>query len=64
MPFDHLLIFGDAGVDGILFAFPITDGRIDRDLVHAWYPIDDTRELKALSLRDYVEGWLSGKLTV
>src|SRR6516165_5222268 len=33
MPFDHLLFFGDAGVDGILFAFPIIGGRIDRDRV-------------------------------
>lgn len=64
MPFDRLLFFGDAGVDGILFAFPIIDGRIDRDQVYAWYPIEDTRELKAPSLRDYVEGWLSGRLTV
>lgn len=64
MPFDHLLFFGGAGVDGILFAFPIIGGRIGRDRVYAWYPIEDNRELKADSLRDYVEGWLSGKLTV
>ena len=64
MPFDHLLFFGGAGVDGILFAFPIIRGRIDRDRVYAWYPIEDNRELKATSLRGYVEGWLSGRLKV
>jgi SMI1-KNR4 cell-wall len=64
MPFDHLLFFGDAGVDGIRFAFAISGGRIDQDRVYAWYAIDDARILKALSLRAYVEGWLSGKLTV
>lgn len=64
MPFDHLLFFGDAGVDGILFAFAIIEGRIDRDRVYAWYPIGDDRMLTALSLRAYVEGWLSGQLSV
>lgn len=64
MPFDQLLFFGDAGVDGIRFAFAIIGGRIDQEQVFAWYPIDDARTLKAYSLRAYVEGWLSGKLTV
>jgi hypothetical protein len=64
MPFDHLLFFGGAGVDGILFALPIIGGRIDRDRVYAWYPIEDNRVLKAYSLQDYVEGWLSGRLKV
>lgn len=64
MPFDHLLFFGDAAVDGILFAFAILGGRIDRDRVYAWYPIGDDRILKAPSLQAYVEGWLSGKLSV
>jgi hypothetical protein len=64
MPFDHLLFFGDAGVDGILFAFAIIGGRIDRDRVYAWYPIDDDRILKVLTLRAYIEGWLGGRLKV
>jgi hypothetical protein len=64
MPFDRLLFFGAAGVDGILFAFPIIRGRVECDRVYAWYPIEDNRELKAESLRDYVERWLSGRLTV
>src|SRR5260221_14677143 len=64
MPFDHLLFFGGAGVDGILFGFAIIRGRIDRDRVYAWYPIEDNRELKATSLREYVEGWLSGRVKV
>lgn len=64
MPFDHLLFFGDAGVDGILFAFASIQGHINRDRVYAWYPIEDNRELKALSLRNYVEGWLSGRMAV
>jgi hypothetical protein len=56
--------FGDAGVDGICFAFGIIEGHIDQERVYAWYPISDDRVLKALSLRDYVGGWLSGELRV
>lgn len=64
LPFDHLLFFGAAGVDGILFAFAIIQGRIDRDEVYAWYPIEDRRELKTASFRNYVEEWLSRMMTV
>lgn len=64
MPFDGLLFFGDAGVDGIAFAFPIGRNGVVGDHVVAWYPIEDSREWKAQSLRVYVEGWLTGKLTV
>jgi SUKH superfamily protein len=64
MPFDHLLFFGDAGVDGIRFGFALIGGRIKKDWVYAWYPIEDERVLKTCSLRAYVEGWLTGKLNV
>lgn len=64
MPFDGLLFFGDAGVDGISFAFPIGRNGAMREHVFAWFPIGDSREWKAQSLRAYVEGWLTGKLTV
>lgn len=64
MPFEHLLFFGDAGVDGIQFAFGIIEGAIKRDDVYAWYPIEDGRLWKAPSLRVYIEWSLSGKLNV
>jgi hypothetical protein len=64
MPFGHLLFFGDAGVDGILFAFGIIQGAVKRQDVYAWYPIGDGREWKSPSLRTYIEWWLSGKLKV
>lgn len=64
MPFDHLLFFGAAGVDGILFAFPIYRNGHVGDHIFAWYPIEDSRPWKAQSLRAYVEGWLTGKLVV
>ena len=55
MPFDHLLFFGDAGVDGILFAFGMIHGRVRHQHVYMWNPIDDGRGWAAPSLRTYIE---------
>jgi hypothetical protein len=64
MPFEHLLFFADAGVDGIQFAFGIIQGQIKREHVYSWNPIDDSREWQAPSLKTYIEWWLSGKLKI
>jgi SUKH superfamily protein len=64
MPFDHLLFFADAGVDGIQFAFGLIQGAIQRDDVYLWNPYDDGRPWVAPSLKTYIEWWLSGKLKV
>lgn len=64
MPFGHLLFFGDAGVDGIQFAFGIIEGTVKREDVYACYPIGDDRTWKAPSLRVYIEWSLSGRLRV
>jgi hypothetical protein len=62
-PFDDALFFADAGT-GDYFFFAIIQGRIQDENVYAWYPIGNERELKAPSLRGYVEGWLTGQLSV
>lgn len=55
MPLDHLLFFANAGVDGILFALPISAGsRTAGRRVFAWYPIEDSRPCVADSLEDYL----------
>jgi hypothetical protein len=64
MPFDHLLFFADAGVDGILFAFGLIQGTIQREDVYLWNPYDDGRPWKAPSLMTYIEWWLGGRLKV
>ena len=62
MPFDHLLFFADAG-NGDQFAFPIhADGVIHRPDVFAWDHEDDSRSWVASSLKDYLEGWLTGRI--
>jgi cell wall assembly regulator SMI1 len=64
MPFDHLLFFADAG-NGDQFAFPIhADGVIHRADVFAWNHEEDSRTWVAQSLRDYLEGWISGRITL
>lgn len=62
MPFDHLLFFADAG-NGDQFAFPIhADGVIRRPHVFAWNHEDDSRIWVAPSMKDYLDGWLSGRI--
>ena len=65
MPLDHLLFFANAGVDGILFAFPIWQQGIPSPVpVYAWYPLEDKRIRLARSLAEYLTGWLEGTLSV
>jgi hypothetical protein len=61
MPFCSLLFFADAG-NGDQFAFPVTATQATRDEVFAWDHEDDSRKWFAPSLREYLEGWLSGEL--
>jgi hypothetical protein len=65
MTFESLLFFADAGVDGILFAFPISATRIVQEQnIIAWYPIEDSRPVLAYGLQDYLKRWLTGNLHV
>lgn len=63
MPFDHLLFFADAG-NGDQFAFSILNGSILRDDVYVWNHEDDSRTWIAASLRQFIEGWLRGTISV
>jgi hypothetical protein len=65
MPFDNMLFFANAGVDGILFALPIPAGQTQTGWrVFAWYPIEDSRPCIAASLEDYLRRWLTGVLRI
>ena len=63
MPLDSLLLFADAG-DGEMFALGIIEGMIQRPFVYVWNPINDSRTFVAPSIRRYLEGWLTGKITL
>lgn len=63
MPFDNLLFFGDAG-NGDQFGFRILQGKIKRLDVFAWNHEDDSRIWVARSLQSYIEGWLTGRISI
>ncbi|WP_237409242.1 SMI1/KNR4 family protein [Streptomyces sp. M2CJ-2] len=60
MPFEPLLFFADAG-NGDLFALLSGLRRPD---VFVWNHEDDSRTWVAPSLAKYLEGWLTGWITV
>jgi len=60
----HVLVLANAGVDGVLFGHPIDAlGQPGVDVV-VWHPIEDVVTPFAASLRLYLEGWLTGRLTI
>jgi hypothetical protein len=61
--FRGLVFFGGAGVDGILFAFPVEDG-VCAPRVVVWHPIMDELDEVAASLEDFLRGWLTGTIAV
>ncbi|MBL8873944.1 MAG: SMI1/KNR4 family protein [Planctomycetaceae bacterium] len=63
MPFEHLLFFADAG-NGDQFAYPIQNGKIRRPDVFVWNHESDDRRWVAGSLKQYIEWWLDGTLTL
>lgn len=60
MSFDQLLFFGDAG-NGDLFALVPHTGRPD---VFAWDHETDSRTRVAAGLDKYLDGWLTGKISL
>ncbi|MDB4928149.1 MAG: putative heavy metal transport/detoxification protein [Myxococcaceae bacterium] len=60
-PPDSWLVFGHAGVDGVLFGY-------DRDKavgqIWAWHPIETRGQLMATSLAGFLKGWITGELTL
>lgn len=63
MPFEHLLFFADAG-NGDQFAYPIQYGKIRRPDVFVWDHESDDRRWVAGSLKQYMQWWLDGTLTL
>ncbi len=62
MPFDGLLFFADAG-NGDRFAFRVL-GRETGPDVYVWDHEDESRRRVARHLRDYLDRWLGGELTI
>ena len=62
-PFDDLLFFADAG-NGDQFAFPIQSDSSCDDRVLVWDHECDDRRVVASSLKEYIQHWLDGTLTL
>jgi cell wall assembly regulator SMI1 len=60
----ELVFFADAGADGILFAFPPASANTCDTKVVAWHPLRGTVSDLADSLEDFIDGWLTGRITV
>lgn len=60
----QLLLFADAGCDGISFGFPVLNDRVCSPRVVAWYPMGDELVETAPSLKTFIAGWLTGTITV
>jgi hypothetical protein len=63
MPFDGLLFFADAG-NGDQFAFAVAGGQVRRPDIFVWNHEEDSRRWLAKDLRDYLEGWISGRIDI
>lgn len=63
MPFDNLLLFGDAG-NGDIFAYPIQNNEVRRPDIFIWDHESDSRSWVANSLQEFLIRWASGDLIV
>ena len=63
MSFDQLFFFSDAG-NGDQFAFINLEGRFPRNDVFVWNHEDDSRTWVAPDLKQFLAGWLNGRITV
>lgn len=62
--FRDLLFFAGAGVDGILFAFPVGGDRRCGSNVLTWHPVENELAEAAPTLEDFLRGWLRGEIAV
>ncbi|MNG40245.1 hypothetical protein D3C84_1287410 [compost metagenome] len=62
-PFDSLLFVADAG-NGDLFGYSIVDGAIPKEDIYTWNHEDDSRTWVAPSLKQFIEGWLKGEISI
>ncbi|HEU5383542.1 MAG TPA: SMI1/KNR4 family protein [Ktedonobacteraceae bacterium] len=61
--FTDSLFFADAG-NGDRFAFHLHEGEVRQNSIFVWDHEENTWREIASSLRSYLEGWLSGELSV
>lgn len=60
---DHLLFFSDAG-NGDFFGYLFVHGKVQSEDIYVWNHEDSSQRVIASSLEDFLEGWISGKISV
>jgi acyl carrier protein len=63
MSFDQLLFVADSGT-GSLFGYIVINGRAASQSIYVWNPIEDSRTWIAADLGSFIEGWVTGKITI
>lgn len=64
MPFDHLFFFSDAGNGDLFFYSIVKNGTVEKRDIYVWNHEDDSRTWVASSLKDFIEGWITGRIKV
>lgn len=62
--FSRVVFFADAGSDGILFGFPVTEDQLCAPNIVVWDPIEDELQDIASSLEDFIRKWLTSTIWV
>ncbi|WP_201714744.1 SMI1/KNR4 family protein [Rossellomorea arthrocnemi] len=60
---NSLLFFSDAG-NGDLFGYLIVNCRIQSEDIYIWNHEDGSQRVVASSLEKFIEGWVTGEMTV
>ncbi|WP_342032906.1 SMI1/KNR4 family protein [Priestia megaterium] len=63
LPFNNLLFFSDAR-NGDMFGYSISDRSIKQNDIYLWNHGNNEQTQIAPSLNDFVEDWISGKLSI
>ncbi|WP_080967616.1 SMI1/KNR4 family protein [Priestia megaterium] len=63
LPFNNLLFFADARNDD-MFGYSISDRSIKQNDIYLWNHENNEQTQIAPSLNDFVEDWISGKLSI
>jgi hypothetical protein len=62
--FRKVVFFADAGSDGVLFGFPITENQACAPNIVVWCPVEDKLQDLASSVEDFIKKWLTSTIWV
>jgi len=60
---DNFLFFSDAG-NGDLFGYSLLNGSIQNEDIYVWNHEDNSCNVIASSLEEFIKGWISGEISV